>query len=488
MCCHVPQPGSVASRIMTQVTFANLWIDGRWQTDVTVSIDAAGYVASIGAEPMTAEATLDYIPGLTLPGIASAHCHAFQRLLPGWTQRARSRSESFWTWREAMYAVAACIERDDLQAIAARCYLDLLRGGYTGVAEFLYLHRLSNAPTARLDADAAITAAANHTGISLTLLPTLYQQADFGHRPPTAAQTRFVRSNVQFLSDWHELKHRYRKNSNINLGVAFHSLRAADIEAIAEIHHALQGDSACATFHIHVAEQPAEVEACLQHHRLRPVELLADRGLLNHRWSLIHATHTTREELDLILAAQSTLVLCPTTEADLGDGCIDAAYFLDAGGPLAIGSDSNIGVHALGEFRQLEWSLRLAQGKRNVLASAAEPAVADRLYKAALTAGWQALGKAEPATAKRMRGDFVTYAGDAGDWEQHPPENYLSALVFNSQPPPAHHVMVGGKWVIHNGAHRHETEIDERYRAALQRLRPFLQHALDQLPGNSDVE
>jgi formimidoylglutamate deiminase len=482
---------------MQTVTFAHLWIDGAFRANVAVQIDDAGSVMRLtagpsaaqqmGTEPSAAARSAAYVPGLTLPGLGDAHCHAFQRLLPAWTQRARTSGghlrpagEDFWSWREAMYTAAAKIGYQDLEAIAARCYLDLLRGGYTGVAEFLYLHRLARGSNAPLDADVAIARAAARTGIRLTLLPTLYQHSHFGRAAPTPGQSPFIRSTDQFMQDLRELQRRYPPDGETALGVAFHSLRAVDVDTIASVAGELAAGGRCAVIHIHVAEQPAEVSGCRDHYGSTPVALLAERGLLDPRWALIHATHTTTAELTQIAASGATLVLCPTTEADLGDGCADAAHFLDAGGRLAIGSDSNIGCNALRELRQLEWAQRLLRGRRNVLATAAEPAVADRLYAAVLQGGWTALGR----DGGLARADFVTFDANEGDWQQLPPEYYLSALVFGANAPLARHVMVGGRWVIRDGRHAQEAEIDARYRATLERLKLPLRTALmASLPG-----
>jgi formimidoylglutamate deiminase len=481
---------------MQTVTFAHLWIDGAFKANVAVQIDDEGRVVrltpgpsaaqQLGTEPSTAGRSAAYVPGLTLPGLGNAHCHAFQRLLPAWTQRARTlgnplrlAGDDFWSWREAMYTAAAKIGYEDLEAIAARCYLDLLRGGYTGVAEFLYLHRLARGSNAPLDADVAIARAAARTGIRLTLLPTLYQHSNFGQAEPTAGQAPFIRSTDRFMQDWRELQRRYPPDGQTVLGVAFHSLRAVDLDTIAAVAGELAAGGQCAVTHIHVAEQPAEVTACRDHYGRTPVELLAERGLPGPHWSLIHATHTTAAELTQIAASGATLVLCPTTEADLGDGCADVTHFLDAGGHLAIGSDSNIGCNALRELRQLEWALRLLRGRRNVLASASEPAVADRLYRAVLQCGWAALGRAGVDSA-----DFVTFDASEGDWPQVPPEYYLSALVFGPAVPVARHVMIGGRWVIRDGRHAQEADIDARYRATLERLKLPLRTALmAPLPG-----
>jgi formimidoylglutamate deiminase len=348
----------------------------------------------------------------------------------------------------------------------------------------LYLHRLARASGAALDADVAIARAAARTGIRLTLLPTLYQHSNFGRAAPTPAQAPFIRSTEQFLRDWSELARRYPPDGETALGVAFHSLRAVDVDTIATVASQLTGNGRCAVTHIHVAEQPAEVAACRAHYGSAPVAFLAERGLLGKQWALVHGTHSAAAELEQIAASGATLVLCPTTEADLGDGCADAAHFLDAGGRLAIGSDSNIGCNAWGELRQLEWALRLLRGRRNVLASSSEPAVADRLYRAVLEGGWGALGRTGAAVSDLGRADFVTFDSSEGDWPQLPPEYYLSALVFGSMAPVARQVMVGGRWVIRDGRHAQEAEIDARYRATLERLKLPLRTALmAPLPG-----
>jgi formimidoylglutamate deiminase len=457
------------------VSFANLWWQGRWLRDATVSIDAAGQCveASAGAR----RDSIPYISGLTLPGIVDAHCHAFQRALGPWTQRAASQRDDFWSWRETMYALAGRLQPDDLEAISARCYLELLRGGYTQVAEFLYLHRLGT--ERQPDADRSIAAAARHTGIGLTLLPTLYQHADFGGAPPRPGQLPFVRSTAQFLEDWQELRNRHPADGAIALGVAFHSLRAVDVDVIARVVQALRGDALCRCLHIHVAEQPAEVAACVRQHGLPPVALLASRGLLSAQWALVHGTHATEAELAQLRASQATLVLCPTTEADLGDGCPTIESYLEAGGYIAIGSDSNIARSALGELRQLEWSQRLARGRRNVLATAQAPAVADRLYQLAWTGGLRAIGQAAPSGAgASQRADFVSYDVDAGDWESQQPDDFLSTLVFDAPAPRAQQVMVRGRWVIRDGVHANEAAIEARYRETLGRLRAIIREGL----------
>jgi formimidoylglutamate deiminase len=281
-----------------------------------------------------------------------------------------------------------------------------------------------------------------------------------------------VRDTAQFMNDWQELRRRYPAGGAVRLGMAFHSLRAVSLEVIGEVDALLQADPLCRCVHIHVAEQPAEVAACTRQYGAPPVALLARENLLSPRWALVHATHSSEAELAQLRASGATLVLCPTTEADLGDGCPVVEPFLNAGGRLAIGSDSNIGRSALEELRWLEWSQRLARGRRNVLACADAPAVADRLYSLALQGGRSAVGGS-------ARADFVTYDTDAGDWALQDSEDYLGALVFDTSAPRARQVMVAGRWVIRDGRHAEEEQIEARYRDAVQAMRAMIRSRKD---------
>ena len=478
----MPPMQSTAAAAPATVTYAHLWWNSRWLHNARVTIDAQGQIGAVD-EPVADPASKDSIvPGITVPGMSNAHCHAFQRVLAAITQRSSGGKDNFWSWRETMYALAARLDREALTAITARCYLELLRGGYTSVAEFLYLHRLDAARpgTARhgeLNADSAVADAAALSGLQLTLLPTLYQYADFGGVPARPGQQPFVRSTAQFLRDWQELRRRFPIGGNVALGVAFHSLRAVDLAAIDTVMAEVRDDAHCRCVHIHVAEQVAEVAACVRLHGMPPVALLASRGLLSPRWSLVHATHADNKELEQLRVAGATLVLCPTTEADLGDGIVNLPDFLAAGGHIAIGSDSNIGRNACAELRLLEWTMRLTHGQRNVLSSAGQPVVAERIYAAAwgggqraLAAGQRALGAGQDDRAADQRADFVTYDLNDGDCLLQQPRDFLSALVFDSPAPCAQQVMVGGKWLIRDGRHENETEIETRYCQAVRRL------------------
>ncbi len=471
----MPPMQSTAAAAPATVTYAHLWWNSRWLHNARVTIDAHGQIGAVD-EPVADPAGKDSIvPGITVPGMSNAHCHAFQRVLGAITQRSSGGKDNFWSWRETMYALAARLDREALTAITARCYLELLRGGYTSVAEFLYLHRLDaarpgSARHGELNADSAVADAAALSGLQLTLLPTLYQHADFGGVPARPGQQPFVRSTAQFLRDWQELRRRFPIGGNVALGVAFHSLRAVDLAAIDTVMAEVRDDAHCRCVHIHVAEQVAEVAACVRLHGMPPVALLASRGLLSPRWSLVHATHADNKELEQLRVAGATLVLCPTTEADLGDGIVNLPDYLAAGGHIAIGSDSNIGRNACAELRLLEWTMRLTHGQRNVLSSAEQPVVAERIYAAAWGGGQRALGAGPDDGAADQRADFVTYDLNDGDCLLQQPRDFLSALVFDSPAPCAQQVMVGGKWVIRDGRHENETEIETRYCQAVRRL------------------
>jgi len=467
------QPAAAATP--ATVTFAHLWWNSRWLHNAHVTIDAQGQVRAVGEGTAGAASNDNVVPGITVPGMSNAHCHAFQRVLGAITQRSSGGKDNFWSWRETMYALAARLDREALTAITARCYLELLRGGYTSVAEFLYLHRLDaarpdSARHGELNADTAVADAAALSGLQLTLLPTLYQHADFGGVPARPGQQPFVRSTAQFLRDWQELRRRFPIGGNVALGVAFHSLRAVDLAAIDTVMAEVHEDAHCRCIHIHVAEQVAEVAACVRLHGVPPVALLASRGLLSPRWSLVHATHAYKKELEQVRVAGATVVLCPTTEADLGDGIVSLPDFLSAGGHIAIGSDSNVGRNACAELRLLEWTMRLTHGQRNVLSSAEQPVVAERIYAAAWRGGQRALGAGQDDRAAAQRADFVTYDLNDGDCLLQQPRDFLSALMFDSAAPCAQQVMVGGKWVIRDGRHENETEIETRYCQAVRRL------------------
>jgi len=433
-----------------------------WQRDVVIDIDLDGTIERVeaGGEPEGAER----VPGPLVPGMPNLHSHAFQRAIAGRTGCASADGDSFWTWRQAMYAFLDRIDADAFEAIAAQAYLEMLKAGYTAVAEFHYVH---HDPQGKAYADPAelarrIATAAGSTGIGLTLLPVFYAHSDFGGAPPTPGQRRFVHSVDTYASLVATLA-RDAAPANWILGVAPHSLRAATPDELSAIAALLPQTS---PIHIHAAEQAREVAACVAWSGERPVEWLLDHAHVDSRWCVVHATHMTEDETQRLAASGAVAGLAPTTEADLGDGTFAALAYLDAHGTFGVGSDSNTCIDPFAELRQLEWSQRIAWQARNVLASGDAP-VGQALYAAAARGGAQAQGRRAGAIASGCRADLVVLDTDDPALADHAAQTILDAAVFGPCRAPVRDVMVGGTWVVRDGYHRDEEAIFARYRACL---------------------
>ena len=414
--------------------------------------------------------TAEAPPGWVVPGMPNAHSHAFQRAMAGSAEHldpARP-ADSFWTWREAMYRLANQITPDDLEAIAAQLYAEMLESGYTAVAEFHYLHHdRDGRPYADpAEMSRALLRAADTAGIRITLLPVFYAHGGFG-QPLGEAQRRFGHRAVDdFARLLEALRPEVRRDERRRLGLAAHSLRAVAPDELA----ALAG--LAGPLHIHIAEQPAEVEQCLAARGARPIAWLLEHLSVDVRWSLVHATHTTDEEIAGMAASGATAVLCPTTEANLGDGLFSLVDFLDRGGVIAIGSDSHISVDPREELRLLEYGQRLRSLSRNVAASPSHPSTGTRLWQAAVRGGAAALGVEADALAE----DCLTLDPEHPRLIGHTPETALDAFIFSaSGRPPIRDVVVGGQRVVEGGEHVRRDAILARFARTMKRLQ---EHAL----------
>lgn len=379
-------------------------------------IDGTGRISAIeAADPGGA-----FDGWLALPGMPSAHSHAFQRGLAGYGEAARG-GDSFWSWREAMYRLAAGLDADALYALSWRAYRDMLASGFTSVAEFHYLHRRADGERATELVEAVIRAASD-AGIRLAFIPVFYQRGGFD-APAAPGQARFLHRDVE---DFLTLVAMYREHC---AGVAAHSLRAVPPGMLADmVLGAQELLGAERPVHIHIAEQPAEVEACLETTGRRPVQLLADTVELGPAWSLVHATHADAAERALIIASGATVVLCPLTEAYLGDGLFPAAEFAASGGRLALGSDSNVRIDAVEELRWLEYGQRLRTGRRGCFADS--DGLGASLWRRLAAGGAAALGAPVGTIEPGAYADLVTlemanpvFAGAEG------PAAALDALV-----------------------------------------------------------
>jgi formimidoylglutamate deiminase len=447
--------------------------------EVIVTVSDEGVITEIDAAPADDRGTpcgAERIDGIVVPGMANAHSHAFQRAMAGNTEYRLSARDSFWTWRRAMYALANRIEPDDLQILATQLFVEMLKSGYTSVAEFHYLHRQTGGvPYSGANALwEAVGNAASIAGIGLTFLPTLYQTSDFGGRPLKPEQARFASDTDAFLRAVENRIDAERRIHGVRggprTGAAFHSLRAVPLANLREAALRLREIDADMPVHIHVAEQSLEVQACVRETGRRPIELLLDTGLLTQHWCLVHATHATGEELKGIAAAAATVCVSISTEANLGDGFFDTARFLKAGGRLCVGSDSQSSVSPAEELRWLEYQQRLRKKRRGVLATAAEPHVGTRLWRDAAQHGSQAIGQPAGAIEVGRRADWLVL--DAA----HPclvgaaADTALDHLLFAGGEAAIRNVAVAGRWVIRDRRHAVEDELRPRFAGLMQRL------------------
>ena len=327
--------------------------------------------------------------GWALPGIANLHSHAFQRAMAGMAERQGDPNDSFWTWRETMYAMAARFTPEQLRAVAAQLYVEMLEAGYTTVCEFHYLHHRPDGDfyDDRAAMSQALIDAARDTGIRLTLLPVLYMTGGFDGRALSERQQRFGHSVDDYLRLLEGL--RTQQDKSLRIGCALHSLRAVPEAAMHDVLAALPADS---RIHIHIAEQVAEVEDSIQVRGARPVRWLLDHADVDARWTLVHATHLDEGEVQGIARSGATVAICTTTEANLGDGLFPLRDYLDAGGRWGIGSDSHISVSPVEELRWLEYGQRLRAQRRNIASSAAMPSVGDTLLQGAWTSAADSTG------------------------------------------------------------------------------------------------
>jgi formimidoylglutamate deiminase len=444
-------------------------------SDITLASDNAlvsDNASAFGVEIDAPTSGAERVPGIVIPGMPNAHSHAFQRAMVGNTEYRLSARDSFWTWRQAMYQLANRIEPEELQILATQLFVEMLKAGYTSVAEFHYLHRQKNGALypGTNGLWEAVDNAAEIAGIGLTFLPTLYQTSDFGGKPLKREQARFAMDTDVFLRAIQERLSDRRLNSRARTGAAFHSLRAVPLEHLREAVLQLRGLEATLPVHIHVAEQLREVKACKQETGRRPIELLLESGLLTPHWCLVHATHATAEELKGIAAAAAIVCVSISTEANLGDGCFDTTRFLKAGGCLCVGSDSQATVSPAEELRWMEYQQRLRKKRRAVLAADAEPHVGTRLWRDAAQHGAQAIGQPAGAIAVGRRADWLVLDDTHPSMVGATAQTALDHLLFAGAGAAIRDVMVAGRWVIRDGRHAADEDLRGRFGRLMNEL------------------
>jgi formimidoylglutamate deiminase len=438
-----------------------------WQQQQTLTIEN-GVITAIengyidGAEKV----------GVVIPGMVNCHSHAFQRAFAGFSEQGSEGQDSFWTWRSIMYKFIDQLTSENAQTIATQLYIEMLKMGYTRVAEFHYLHHEINGDNHAELAEMAkaIFNASQQSGIGLTLLPVLYRFSGFGPLPSNDGQKRFINSVEQFntlVSDCFTLSASYK---NTNVGIAPHSLRAVDKPSLDQAVKHVRSLDDKAPIHIHIAEQQKEVDDCLAHYGQRPVEWLLKNAELDEQWCLIHATHINEEERKGIIASKAIAGICPTTEANLGDGIFPTTEFLAEKGTLAIGSDSHISVNPVEELRWLEYAQRLIKQQRAILATENEASVGRNLWQQAALGGAQSTNSNTGELAIGKQADLLVLNSSKIALFAHNDQNLLDSMIFASQQNMVNDVMVNGEWAIQNGKHHLEQETEQAFAQLLASL------------------
>ena len=449
---------------MTSLWFRTALIDSGWADGVRLRI-RGGLIEHI--EVGTRAATDDEQHGIGIAGVPNLHSHAFQRAMAGLTETKGPQADSFWTWREVMYRFVERLDPQDVEAIAALAYIEMLEAGFTRVGEFHYLH---NDRDGKAYGDAGelaqrIAAAAQASGIGLTLLPVLYAHSNFGGRPPNPGQRRFVKDIQGFGRLLEASRRAVASLEDAVVGIAPHSLRAVTAEELSAAVELSQGGP----IHIHIAEQTREVDECVAWSGRRPVEWLLEHANVDSRWCLVHATHMTQTETRSLATSGAVAGLCPITEANLGDGVFPAPAFLESGGGYGIGSDSNVLIDAAAELRALEYSQRLTLRGRNLLASAQTASTGRRLYDAAHHGGRQALAgggrlsigeSADLVSLDASHSCLIARHGDA----------ILDSWIFAAKDRIVDCVWRRGRKLVSGGRHGARADIESRYRRTLSRL------------------
>lgn len=441
-----------------------LLADG-WHENVLITTDASGQITEL--MPDSAPGSASRLAGPVIPAIANLHSHAFQRAMAGLAEVAGDPQDSFWTWRDLMYRMVQRLSPEQVGDIATHLYIDMLKGGYSQVAEFHYLH---HDPQGQAYADDAMLLnlinAAETAGIGQTLLPVLYSYSGFGSQPASDGQRRFIQQTDAYLHQQQRVAQWSAAKPLLNHGICFHSLRAVSEAQMREV---LSASHAAVPVHIHVAEQEKEVNDSLAWSGERPVAWLYNRFEVDQRWCLIHATHLDSDEIQRMAASGAVAGLCPTTEANLGDGIFPAVDYIARGGRWGIGSDSHVSLSTLEELRWLEYGLRLRDRRRNRITLPNQPSVGDLLWQQAAQGGAQACAIATGELAVGKRADWLVLENDAF-LSSVSSASLLNRWLFGGTQRQIRDVFVAGNQVISEGHHAAEEAAAARFAKAMSAL------------------
>jgi formimidoylglutamate deiminase len=461
----------IIENFMAALFASHALLPSGWARDVLVEWDATGIISGVASN--AAPGAAPRAAGPLLPGIANVHSHAFQRAMAGLAEFRGHPTDDFWTWREEMYRLVQILTPEDVEAIARHLYIEMLRHGYTTVAEFHYMHNDRDGKPYADKAEIAnrIVAAAGESGIALTLLPVLYAHGGFGHKLLSPAQKRFGGDPAFVIEILREVAAFHLPNPLLRLGVAPHSVRAVDALLLTELVDAAARLDATMPIHMHVSEQVGEVSECIETHGTTPLAWVRDLVDVNERWCFIHATHLTQIEMRSLGATGACVGLCPMTEANLGDGVFEFVPWFEARRSWSIGGDSHVSVSPFEELRALEYSQRLRHRVRNVIADEDSPDVAANLWRGAAVGGALATGQPAGMIAVGKRADLVALDGEDLDFEGLEGPASLGVAIFSGNSNRVRDVFVAGRRVVESGRHAAQDSAAAAFRSTLKRLR-----------------
>ena len=441
-----------------------------WRENVLFEVDDAGVITGLTSGVPAGNA--EQLDGPVIPGMPCLHSTAFQRGMAGLTEKGGPQGDSFWSWRKLMYRFLEQLQPDDIEVIATQLYIEMLRAGYTSVAEFHYLHHdVSGAPYAnRAETGERLLAAAQHAGIAQTLMPVLYAHDNFGGTPPTSGQRRFINSVADYARIVERLVAATAGSRAQRIGIAPHSLRAVTPPMLAEAITLAASLGADTPIHLNLSAQLKEVNDCLAWSGQRPIAWLLDHAQVDGRWCVIHATHTEIGEAERLARSGVVAGLCPTSEGDLGDGFFNAVPYLRNGGRIGVGADSHVCVDPFLELKLFEYGQRLRFERRNVLAKGIGDSLGGHLYRITTAGGAQALAQPVGSLAVGLRADWLVLNHDDPALAEQRGDGLLDAAIFGPARQPVRDVMVAGRWVVRDGQHPQAAASLARYRAVMKRL------------------
>ena len=435
-----------------------------WKSDVRVTIDG-GAIATVETGASAQEG--DERHAIMAPAPANLHSHAFQRAMAGLAEVRGQSDDTFWTWRETMYRFALMMSPDDVEAVAAQLYVEMLEAGFAAVAEFHYLHHAPDGSPYAEPAEMAgrILSAARRVGIGMTLLPAFYAHSTFGGAPPRPEQRRFICDLSSFARLVDDCREMIKVDEGEAIGIAPHSLRAATPSELSEL-MSVAGDG---PIHIHAAEQVKEVEDCVASLGARPVRWLLDHAGVDAKWCLVHATHMDEEETRDLARSGAVAGLCPITEANLGDGIFNATDYIRAGGRYGVGTDSNVSIGVAAELRQLEYAQRLRERARNVYTPPGASS-GRTMLEAIWASGAQVMGRKSGRLAPGAAADILTFRADHPTLAGKTDDQVLDAWIFSAGNPLVDCVWSGGLRVVVGGRHVFKDEIAEQFAKTMREL------------------